>query len=326
VAGRPVAAVNVGWPLAPGLKRLAGRALRVPTVNRAARRIAAVRGRSLALVYHWVAPDGSMPRTLVPSLPETLFRRQVEALAELGAVVPLAELCAEPDRRGPVRFALAFDDDYQTHAGCVLPVLVALGLKGTFFLSGRSLHGLGPYWFEALEGLIDAHGLGDAAEQLGIPSRSPTELAVACEQDPRRQRLLEAAAEQPPAHLGRDHIQALAAATMTIGFHTLHHRALTALPDDALGAALSEGRRELATVAGRPLDLFAYPHGRSDHRVAAAVRAAGYTAAWTGLPNAIRPGDDCYLQGRWEPGPLTIDDFVVKLAVRLHRSLPMDRA
>jgi len=297
-------------------------ALRSRAVNDAVRRIAALRGRSLALVYHRVVPDGSAPRAVVPSLSEALFRRQVEALGELGEIVPLAEFAGEHDRQRQVRFALTFDDDYDTHAERVLPVLGGLGVQATFFLSGRSLHGLGPYWFEVLESLIHEHGVACMAGRLGVSAGTPTELAIACERDPRRQHLLERAAEQPAGHLRRDQIQELAAATMTVGFHTLHHRALTALDQDAQGQALTEGRQELATAAGQPVHLFAYPHGSSDRRVASRVQEAGYTGAWTGLPNAMRPGDDQFLLGRWEPGPLEIDDFLVKVAVRLHRRLP----
>jgi peptidoglycan/xylan/chitin deacetylase (PgdA/CDA1 family) len=304
------------------LRCLATPALRVRAVNQAARRIAAARGRSLVLVYHRVAADGARPSPLVPSIPEALFRRHVQALGELGEIVPLAELLGTQRPGRHSRFALTFDDDYQTHADPVLPVLSGLGIQATFFLSGRSLHGLGPYWFEVLEWLIDTKGLQELAGRLGIPSRSPVDLAVACEQDPQRQRLLERAAEQPPAHLQPEQIQALAAGTMTVGFHTLHHPALPVLPDDELVRALTEGRRELTSVTGGALDLFAYPHGKADHRVAAQVQAAGYTAAWTGLPNAMRSGEDLFLLGRWEPGPADVDDFLVKVAVRLLRSRP----
>ena len=303
------------------LRRLAAGALRTRAVNQAARSIAAARGRSLVLVYHRVAPDGSKPSTLVPTIPETLFVRQVQALGELGEIVPLAELLGprHPTRR--CRFALTFDDDYRTHAESVLPLLGGLGVHGTFFLSGRSLHGLGPYWFEVLEWLIDTRGPCDVAGHLGIPAPSPTELAMACERDPRRQRLLEQAAEQPPMHLRPDQLRALAA-TMTVGFHTLHHPALPVLSDDGLAGALTQGRHELTALTRQPLQLFAYPHGKADRRVAAHVRAAGYRAAWTGVPNAMRSGDDPFLLGRWEPGPATVDDLLVKVAVRLHRSRP----
>jgi peptidoglycan/xylan/chitin deacetylase (PgdA/CDA1 family) len=303
------------------LRRLATGALRVRAVNQAARSVAAARGRSLVLVYHRVAPDGSGPSPLVPSIPEALFARQVQTLGDLGKIVPLVELLGARDRTGRIRFALTFDDDYQTHAESVLPVLSGLGVHGTFFLSGRSLHGLGPYWFEVLEWLLERRGLDEVADRLAISSRSPLELAVACERDPRRQRQLEAAAEQPPAHLRPDQLQALAD-TMTVGFHTLYHPALPVLADEAVARAVTEGRGELAAVTRRPLSLFAYPHGKADRRVAAQVRVAGYTAAWTGMPEAIRPGDDPFLLGRWEPGPVTVEDLVVKVAARLHRSRP----
>jgi peptidoglycan/xylan/chitin deacetylase (PgdA/CDA1 family) len=200
-------------------------------------------------------------------------------------------------------------------------VLSGLGVHGTFFVSGRSLHSLGPYWFEVLEWLLEQRGLQEVAGRLGISGRSPSELAVACERDPRRQRQLEQVAEQPPAHLLSDQLKALAA-TMTVGFHTLRHPALPVLSDDALAGALTQGRHELTALTRQPLQLFAYPHGKADHRVAAQVRAAGYRAAWTGVPNAMRSGDDPFLLGRWEPGPATVDDLLVKVAVRLHRSRP----
>src|SRR4029453_14112015 len=121
-------------------------------------------------------------------VPETLFAHQVQALGELGEIVPLTDLLGPRDPTWRSRFALTFDDDYRTHAESVLPVLGRLGVHGTFFLSGRRLHGLGPYWLEVLEWLIDRRGLGDVAGQLKLAAPSLTELAMACEQDPGRQR------------------------------------------------------------------------------------------------------------------------------------------
>jgi peptidoglycan/xylan/chitin deacetylase (PgdA/CDA1 family) len=303
------------------LKRLGTGALRLRPVGRAARAVGAIRGRALVLVYHRVTPEGPGPAAIVPCVREALFRRHVEALGELGELVPLQELLRRPDRRRKVRFALTFDDDFETHAGHVLPVLRSLGVRGTFFLSGRSLHGLGPYWFEALEQLLQTRPLDRVARMLDVAGGTAEQLALACERDVRRQHLLERAAEAPAAHLAAEQIAALAASS-TVGFHTLHHRVLTSLPDAALERELTEGREALATVAREPLRLFAYPHGKGDHQVAARVRAAGYAAAWTGLPNATRPGADPFLLGRWEPGALSVDELVVKVAVRLNRTRP----
>jgi hypothetical protein len=33
-------------------------------------------------------------------------------------------------------------------------------------------------------------------------------------------------------------------------------------------------------------------------------------------------GDDPFLLGRWEPGPLDLDSFVAAVGVRLHRTAP----
>jgi peptidoglycan/xylan/chitin deacetylase (PgdA/CDA1 family) len=303
------------------LKRLGARALHLRPVGRAARAVGAIRGRALVLVYHRVTPEGPAPAGIVPCVREELLRRHLQTLGELGELVGLEELLRQPDRRRKVRFAVTFDDDFQTHADHVLPVLRSLGVPGAFFLSGRSLHRLGPYWFEALELLLQTRPLHRVARMLGVESGTAEQLALACERDVRRQYLLERAAEAPAAHLGAEQITSLAASS-TVGFHTLHHRVLTSLPEAALERELSEGREVLAAVARQPLRLFAYPHGKGDRKVAARVRAAGYTAAWTGLPNATRPGADPFLLGRWEPGALTVDELVVRVAVRLNRTRP----
>jgi peptidoglycan/xylan/chitin deacetylase (PgdA/CDA1 family) len=307
------------------LKRLGAGALRLGPVGRAARSIGAARGRALVLVYHRVTPEGPRPAAIAPCIQEALFRRHVQALGELGDVVPLEELLRRPGARRKVRFALTFDDDYQTHAGHVLPVLRSLGVRGTFFLSGRSLHGLGPYWFEALERLLQTRPHGQVARMLDVAGGTAEQLALACERDPRRQRLLEQAADVPAAHLAADQMATLAASS-TVGFHTLHHRVLTALPDAALERELTEGREALATVVRQPLRLFAYPHGKGDGKVAARVRAAGYTAAWTGVPNPTWASAYPFLLGRWEPGALSVDELVVKVAIRLNRTRPAESA
>jgi peptidoglycan/xylan/chitin deacetylase (PgdA/CDA1 family) len=303
------------------LKRVGAGTLRLGPVGRAARGIGALRGRALVLVYHRVTAEGPGRTAIVPCVREALFRKHVQALGELGELVPLEQLLQRPDGRRKVRFALTFDDDFRTHASHVLPVLRSLGVQGTFFLSGRSLHGLGPYWFEALEQLLQTRPPDQVGRMLGVAGDTAEQLALACERDLRRQQLLEQAAAPPAAHLAADQIAALAASS-TVGFHTLHHRVLTALPIADLERELTEGRETLASVARQPVRLFAYPHGKGDRKVAGRVRAAGYTAAWTGLPNATRPGADPFLLGRWEPGALSVDELVVKVAVRLNRTRP----
>ena len=269
------------------------------------------------LVYHRVAPDLEGPH-IIPTVSPSVLRAHLEALGELGPILPLHELL-----HGRYGFALTFDDDYRSHADHVLPLLGDWNVPATFFLSGRSLHDLGPYWWELLEELVTTRGLQAAAEVVGIRAESVTEMVLACEGDRRRQQRLERALQTRPEHLQDRHIRALADAGMAVGFHTLHHQVLTTLDDEELEQAITEGRSVLEGLTGAPIRLFAYPHGKGDRRTAIRVSQAGYDAAWTGWPGPLRPSDDPYLLRRWEPGPQDVDEFLVNLSVRLHRSAPV---
>jgi peptidoglycan/xylan/chitin deacetylase (PgdA/CDA1 family) len=280
-------------------------------------------GHGLVLVYHRVLADADCEAgSVVPSVYVSCLRQHVDLLSAVGDVVPLDTLL-EPsgDRRRP-RFAITFDDDYVEHLTHVRAVLSESGVPATFFLSGRVLQGLGAYWWEQLEWLIADRGVRRTARTLGLPPGTPRQLAAACETDVDAQRRL--AVEAPAdtgARLDGVAIQTLAGTPgVTIGFHTVRHELLTRLDDAALRTALTEGRADLEALVGRRLAMFAYPHGKAGRRVAAAVRAAGYRAAWTGAPAPIRQRDDRFLLGRWECGPLDAESLVASVAVRLHRS------
>jgi hypothetical protein len=190
------------------------------------------------------------------------------------------------------------------------------------------LNGLGPYWFQNLEALLLTYGHARTAALLGLPPADrdqPGDLALACERDAElRRRVVELSAGAPdPGILEPDRIVALVDGGMTIGFHTLDHDVLPDVDDTALDMAVTRGRDRLAAVAGDAIRYFAYPHGKADARSVGAVRRAGFAAAFTGRPEPLRPRGDRHRIGRWEPGPLAVDDLLVKLAVRLHRAAPL---
>ena len=81
---------------------------------------------------------------------------------------------------------------------------------------------------------------------------------------------------------------------------TRRHDALVWLSDDALDAALRDGRAELEQ-AGHALDVIAYPHGHADDRVAEAARAAGFVIGFGVADQAVWPDSDPLLQGRITP-------------------------
>jgi peptidoglycan/xylan/chitin deacetylase (PgdA/CDA1 family) len=301
-------------------RSLGFRALRAPAVRRLVAAGAAIRGRALVLVFHRITRDGEPSSGIVPAVPLEVFRRQLEEILEVGDIVPLPTLLEETRLHARPRFALTFDDDYVSHHDVALPVLRERGLPATFFVGGRSLHGLAPLWFEVLDALVLSAGVIEVGRRLGIESRDVRDLAETCENDRDLQLRIEAEDASVERHLTADEIAALADANMTIGFHTLHHRLLTRLSDDEVDAALKGGRSELEDVVGHRLRLFAYPHGKADGRTATRVRHAGYVAAWTGRPGAVTPRDDPYFLGRWEAGPVHGDGFAARVATTLNRS------
>src|SRR5205823_2949153 len=162
------------------------------------------------------------------------------------------------------------------------------------------------------EALVAAEGIESARRALGlVTGTSARDLAIQCETDAcARERLHRLVPEGPQGTLDERGIHSLVDAGMTLGFHTVGHPVLPRLDDGQLLEALTFGRARLASVAGKPITLFAYPHGKADARVAAAARSAGYTAAWTGRPRPLTLREDRFMLGRWEPGPVDVDVFM----------------
>jgi peptidoglycan/xylan/chitin deacetylase (PgdA/CDA1 family) len=294
--------------------------MRLHRVRTAATRLAASLGRGLILVYHRIAPGPDLGGGVVPTVPVELFRRQLEAILDVGEVVEL-ELLLRASRRRRPRFAVTFDDDYLTHTDVALPVLRELRVPATFFLCGRSLQEMGPAWFDVLDLLVRRDGLERTRRAIGSEAATVEELALQCERnEPLRRAVIERGGALGSAgQLGSAEIAALTQADMSIGFHTLRHVVLPTLDERSLRREIITGRDVLGSAASQRISLFAYPHGKADARAAGAVRDAGYRAAVTGQPRAIARRSDPFLLGRWEPGPLGIDELLSGIAAKLSR-------
>lgn len=281
------------------------------------------RGRGLALLWHRIAPAHGGPDAVVPTVPVQTFRRQLEALATVGDIVPLSRLEEAHDGARP-RFAITFDDDHVGHTRYALPILQSLGVPATFFLSGRWTRDLGPYWWEVLEHRARIDGVTGLARRLGLVASGVRDLAAAVEGDDTAKRALERLGTDLAVDvMGRDDARKLHAAGMEVGFHTLHHPVLTRLAQDEVEAAVREGRTALAHDVGAAVERFAYPHGRVDATVEAAVAQAGYVSAWATDHRPVDLAGSPYRHGRWEAGPRGTDALVRGALRRLN--LPRSR-
>ncbi len=84
-----------------------------------------------------------------------------------------------------------------------------------------------------------------------------------------------------PGFLSADQIRTLESAGMDIGDHTAHHVDLRLLSAEELRMETAGSRRVLQRVLGHPVYFFAYPFGTYNDHVLTAVRAAGFTMAYT---------------------------------------------
>lgn len=84
-----------------------------------------------------------------------------------------------------------------------------------------------------------------------------------------------------PGSLGPAELRDLAAAGMGVGSHGVAHRDWRRLDDAALTEELHASRAALEEVLGAPVREAGIPFGGYDRRVLAAIRRAGYSAAWS---------------------------------------------
>jgi peptidoglycan/xylan/chitin deacetylase (PgdA/CDA1 family) len=304
-------------------------ALAVTVLRLSSRRV------GIALLYHSIAESSRPPEEdIVPPHPPELFGGQVRHVGRWYRVVDSTELLeAVASRRRGERFpiAITFDDDVPYHVAVALPILRDVGTCATFFLCGASLERPSAFWWERLQRAFDVDPV--AAAQI-VRARSTRELPSLTgirelaqiiehmEVDDREEvgrALGELVGPDPDsAGIGREDVRTLADAGMTVGFHTLRHDPLDALDKDDLAEALTKGREQLSFAAGRALDAIAYPHGRTNHRVADAARAAGFSVGFSAQGLPVGPDDDPLLVPRITPsyrstGHMALHLFLVVL-------------
>ena len=278
-------------------------------------------GVGVALVYHRLGdPAGDPRRELVPAMGSELFAAQVRHLASGYRLVAASELLAATrERRRGERFpvAITFDDDLSSHVDAAAPILSAAGATATFFVCGASLHGPHRFWWERLQAAVEddvdlstldlrektIHDLGRRMQALAPGARDELDA-----------RLAELVGPDPQeSGLRAEALRQLAASGLEIGFHTRRHDALPPLGDAELAEAMRAGRSELEEVVG-PLRTISYPHGLADARVAAAARAAGFEAGFTGVPAAVTNGSDPLLLGRVSPSYASLGELAFDVA------------
>ena len=93
-------------------------------------------------------------------------------------------------------------------------------------------------------------------------------------------------------------VRAMVASGWEIDAHSVTHADLRKLSARRLAAEVAGSRRALQVRFGVAADFFAYPYGRSDAAVRAAVRRAGFLGATTTAGGLASPDGDPFALGR----------------------------
>ena len=274
------------------------------------------------LTYHHVADDDPAYRfdPDVPDATPAQFRRQLEILARYCTPIGIDELvralagAALP----PNPVMVTFDDGYRSCHDTALPILRAVGVRATFFVSTSFISERRLYWWERIA-LILAEARRDTAtlrypRRVELDRRDPAlrgrlTLLVKVTDNLDIARFIDELAaafgiawtpELERHHADAlimtwDHVRALARDGMDVESHGKLHRVLETLDDPELADELAASRAELEAQLGRPVRAIAYPVGHQiNHlpRLRGAVAAAGYRVGLTNKTgvNRLWPG------------------------------------
>ena len=305
------------------------------------------RGRALVLRYHAITEDPREVLYATPDicLPVAAFRLQMAFVKRAYSVVPLERLVDGVAGRAtlpPRALAITFDDGYADNHRLAFPVLHALGLPATIYVSTESLEDGPPLWMAAVRALVLRATSpvlvvrGCAPLAVGTPAerraaaRTLTRALVPLPRAERAARLTSAAAEArvdlrrelAGAMLTWGQVRELAAAGWTVGAHTVTHVNVALASSEEAEAEIAASRDAVAAQIGQPARHFAYPNAGGQHRyfgpeVAATLRRLGYASAVTSRPGALAPGIDPFTLPRIGVSPRLAP--VVDLAAALER-------
>lgn len=253
----------------------------------------------LAFLFHGLFEDRAAAESgvVAPFQPMTVgtFRRFIMHFLEAGyRFVTPAEIEAGLPL-GERHALITFDDGYANNL-LALPVLRALSVPATIFVSTNHVREQRAFWWDALHRERIARG-GTVAEADAEAERlkglhfdaiegyiretfGPDALRPVGDIDrPLR--------ESELAALGRESL-------ITIGNHTTDHAILPIYSDQEAAAQIRNCQAYLAEVLGAPPSVIAYPNGNHDDRIVAIAEQEGLTVgltvreAKTALP--LRPG------------------------------------
>lgn len=308
------------------IKTVAGRTAEIIGVTALARR--AVARRPLILMYHGLTEDETV--TDWTQVRAADFERQMRHMKSRFEMVSLADIVTmlETGKITPHAATVTFDDGYRSNDTLALPILKALKIPATIFVTSGFVRGYdrqgGFLWPDFVTALLksqaasefdfDRIGLGKMdistpqglarsrriiGERLKTMPDEQRDEALACMERRGGSLRTEAFPDYRPLDMAQ--LRRLAEEPLVaIGAHTVNHRILSRTTPELQAEEIAGGKRDIETMIGRPVRFFAYPNGRlMDIDVSTRATVAQlYQAAVTTEAGFNRTGRDKYLLRR----------------------------
>lgn len=244
------------------------------------------RGAVAVLTFHRLLDDeefaqGTSLRSIV--MRRRTFERLASYAASHYAVVDLLEAFSTPDH-GRLKIAFTFDDGWRdAWQGC-LPLAERWRIPCTFFVCPALTGRRWPFWPERVIAARKAAGLAgdDPATETVIErlKRQPSgdiEMWLREYEEGRG----EDEGESGPASASWEELMQAGAARIRLGCHTASHQILTSVPLEVARREVTEGRKQVEAMRGKPCEVISYPNGDWNPAVRRAVEEAGYRLAFT---------------------------------------------
>ncbi len=263
--------------------------------------------KNLAIVlnYHRLCEYGD---PFFPALPVQVFQEQMHWLAENFTPVTVGEL-TERKRRGlPIGglAAVSFDDGYRDNYDMAFPILRALKIPATFYVTTSFVEGAVP-WFDRInlslrhtsknwarlrlngrEYDIALTDTGARVRAIGFVKEKLKMISMT--QLPYYLKEMEERLEVDVERYGQGRmmnwtqIADLAAAGMEIGSHTVHHPILNRIGEKEAWFEIAESKARLESELRQTVTSFCYPNGKEgdfDATTKNLLKKAGYQSAVT---------------------------------------------
>ena len=294
-------------------KSVVASAMSATRADRLLHRLAGEAAAPLVLGYHRVVDD--FDRHASAAIPPMLTSRRMleqhlDWLAGRYRFVSLDELAARMESGRPFEepvAALTFDDGYRDIYDQVFPVVRARGIPAAVFVATDFVSRRVPLAHDRLYLLVTLalrttagrevlaqllpgtsarrwsdRGAGDTAYFMTACLLGALPRAAIAEAIVQLETALGVSEYVPAAEaLTWPMLAELAAGSVTIGFHTASHTALTNERAEVVADELGRSRAILEKRLGREVRYFAYPNGRFNRAVVRAVSQAGARLAFT---------------------------------------------